>query len=213
MCVICSELRAPQLFHRIARHPWPWESRVLFTTGNVVAIPGIGPLVYPYVLLVTQRHIDALAETKPDELEDIFRALAFLESSGVFPSGRLAVFEHGGCTRGSASCIDHFHLHVIDSKYSVEPALIADYEVNPLSGDAHGLALPQGGYLFAGGYESGKIHGSVAQSSDASSQYFRQRLSELAGQPHWNWRLQMNSHWMSGLMEAFSQRTGAEHVA
>ena len=203
MCVFCSELRAPSFIHSVLQTPWPYPDRVLFSMDTVVAIPGLGPLVYPYVLLVTRRHISSVSETLPEERSDMLRSLRLLEASGIFPSGEISVFEHGGCGRGTSSCIDHCHLHLVDNIYSLQETLSREHSTQPAVVSASTTICERGNYLFAGTFEGSRITGAYATCAYEPSQYFRRHLAEKRGQGYWNWRMQMNSHWMSKAMEAF----------
>src|ERR1039457_1845058 len=166
MCVFCSELRAPSFIHCILQIPWPYPDRILFSMDSVVAIPGLGPLVYPYILLVTRRHISSISETSPEERTDLLRALRVLADSGLFPSGEISVFEHGGCGRGTSSCIDHCHLHLVDNIYSLQETLSRDHVTQPVVISASTTICEPGNYLFAGTFKASQITGAYSPCAD-----------------------------------------------
>src|ERR1035441_3956898 len=114
MCVFCLEGQDPEFANIFLGDDWPYKGRVLVSNERMYAIPGYGPQVFPYVLIVSRRHFSSLAESDSSERESLFRVLSRLRMLRIFGPRPLCVFEHGGCGGSTQSCIDHFHLHVVD---------------------------------------------------------------------------------------------------
>src|ERR1017187_4660666 len=115
MCIFCLEAHNPLSAKAFLGDDWPYQGRVLSSNEYMYAVPGYGPQVFPYVLVISRRHFSSLSEADPPELTAIFDIICDLRRVGVIPAGPVCVFEHGGCSPvQTQSCIDHFHLHLID---------------------------------------------------------------------------------------------------
>jgi diadenosine tetraphosphate (Ap4A) HIT family hydrolase len=205
-CPFCTELMNPAAFRRV-QHDWPFDSRIVHINEKAFVIPGVGPQVYPYLLVLTRRHIVSLATTTPVERRKLIAALDWLLQSGVYPSSSLTVFEHGGCGgNDSASCVDHAHMHVIDGTHDLPSLFRARTETAPaeFSGD---VSLPDvERYVFVGRYAGGgTIHGAVSEAV-FPKQFCRRLLATLVGGP-WNWRLKMHEEWVTKLVRELGPAT------
>lgn len=204
MCEFCLEILHPEYINLILPRPWPYKGRVLLSNDEFIAVPGLGPQVFPYVLVISRRHFVSLTASSAAERAALFLILSQLLDIGLFPSRKLCLFEHGGCcSKAFSGCIDHFHLHVIDGKFDLSSPLCEDYETANVTVTPAGAFDPSSGrYLFTGFFCGGNvIKGWVAQPAEHESQYFRRRLADVLGDRWWNWRTGMNFHWMIRTME------------
>jgi diadenosine tetraphosphate (Ap4A) HIT family hydrolase len=185
----------PSLFREV-QHDWPFPSRIVHLNRRAFVIPGVGPQVYPYFLVLTRRHTLALASATPDERRDLIAALDWLLHTGIYPSSSLTVFEHGGCGGAdSASCVDHAHLHVVDGKFDIQAPFAAQATTAPTVLSSEMPLPPMERYVFAGTYDgSGVINGRIAEGA-FPKQFFRRLLGNIVGGP-WNWRLKMHEEWV-----------------
>lgn len=194
-CPFCSELMDPSVFRSVQRD-WPFSSRIVHLNRRVYVIPGIGPQVYPYLLVLTRRHIVSLASATPEERRNIVAALDWLLQTGIYSSQRLTVFEHGGCGgNDSASCVDHAHLHVVDGQFDIQSLFEAHTPTTSVLLGAED-SLPQMlRYVFVGSYDGmGVIRGAISDGI-FPKQFCRQLLASIVGGP-WNWRLKMHEEWV-----------------
>lgn len=211
LCPFCAEWKDPQYFKAYIGNTWTHEHRVLYRDSECFALPGYGPQVYPYALIVPSRHCtEMLGVLDITHRLSIFRVLDKLLMSELFPSNRLSIFEHGGCRGQVGSCIDHAHFHVLDSSVSVRHWFREDRpDAVPISWSATSGPTDLNNYLFAGEYDGdGIIHGFCASDDETESQYFRRLLARRLGLGHWDWRSGMNDHWMKRLVDEFWQRVG-----
>ena len=204
-CVFCAELKEPSRFGSYYPTKWPYEDRIIWRGRHAWCVPGYGPQVFPYILLLTQRHVRSCSEVSGTEREDVFRCLEFLRTSGIYPSFGLTVFEHGGCDP-LESCMEHFHLHVVDG--SIDLARF----VAPLNAEAREIrALSsfnlEGRYLLVGYYRGeGRIDARVVSGYRSASQFFRRALAALNGSIEWDWRTGMNPDLMLRVLRYFRPR-------
>jgi hypothetical protein len=184
---------------------------VIYADDSVIAIPGLGPQVYPYVLVVTRRHFSGFADSTPSERQALLDALHALLSLGIYPSQSLCVFEHGGCGGMTIGCIDHCHMHVVDGAFALHDALAARVvDVSPASLSATEVLRPADRYLFAGPFGGGRcITGVLTHVIPPSRQYFRQLLAAELGSDEWDWSLRMNEAWVLRLVAEVAAKTGA----
>jgi diadenosine tetraphosphate (Ap4A) HIT family hydrolase len=203
MCVFCLEGRDPEFAKIFLGDDWPYAGRILASDEHMYAIPGYGPQVFPYVLIVSRRHFSSLSESDSCERESIFSVLAKLRALSVFGPNPLCVFEHGGCGGSSHACIDHFHLHVIDGSIDLSSQLNGDYETEPVVVSPRSTFAASGRYLFTGRVSKPDlIEGTLVRSTELESQYFRRKIAEATGQDGWDWRAGMNPDFMVRVMQA-----------
>ena len=202
MCIFCLEANNPMLAKAFLGDSWPYESRVLFSNDHMYAVPGYGPEVFPYVLIISRRHFSSLSGASPLERAAIFDTIDGLRQIGVVSSGRVCVFEHGGCGPSQTqSCIDHFHLHLIDPVFDLCSFLEQDYEVERAIVTRDQGLCARGRYLFTGIIDSeDTMNGVVAHPVETERQYFRKKISEVTGQSIWDWHCGMNPNLMLDVM-------------
>ena len=133
----------------------------------------------------------------------ILSALRYVRALPLFASSAICVFEHGGCSDATNSCINHFHLHLINNNLDLTSELSSEYEVRRAEVSPNDTLTVAGSYLFVGrfnGHDS--IHGFVAPCLQREAQYFRKKIAELTGQPIWDWRADINREMMLRTMNS-----------
>ncbi len=209
-CVFCIESVRPEYANVFLEKGWPYCGRTIWSGEHVFAVPGLGPQVFPYALILPRRHIGALSEVSAGERSEVLSALSFLESLNVFEGPMLSVFEHGSC-KGDASgaCLEHAHLHVVSGRFGVVEALQSDHDVARVTFDKERTIACREDYLFAGHFDGEKIEGVVADAAAEQSQYFRRAIADMIGNPRWDWREMMNPDFMRLFMHvAVRQKQG-----
>jgi diadenosine tetraphosphate (Ap4A) HIT family hydrolase len=204
-CPFCLELENPSYSLNFLGSTWPFSDRILFSTDHATVIAGYGPQVNPYALVVPRRHLQSVAETTREERASVLDCLDKLLSMGVFPSGKLSIFEHGDCGgRRHHSCLEHCHLHVVDGAIPIAEWLREEClgcEEAALSVDSNWAAGRA--YLWAGAYAgNGCATGLINQDGSDRSQFFRRLIARRLGQRKWNWREGMNPDYMRDLVQA-----------
>lgn len=200
MCPFCIELLQPQYGCALLRPDWPHPDRILATEPDAFAIAGYGPQVYPYALIVTNRHITSLAEATASERLSVLHCIDRLQMLSPFRGLAPAVFEHGGKGGSACSCLEHCHLHVISGQYPVQAWLEEEEACEPAMMDEQRGFGVGGSYLFAGRYSGGRLVGVTAQPEERTPQYFRQMLALRLGLTSWDWREGMNVNFMRDLV-------------
>lgn len=187
-------------------------SRTLFQVGEVTLCAGLGALVEPYVVAYPQEHYKATSELPASTCSDLLSAMKRCLASGLFTSGSMAVFEHGGGTdvaSGVASaCLEHCHLHLIDGSFDLQNDLIHLY---PHAVDVElttsGSFFAEPGYLFAGRFGGhGSLTGKKVDKPSCGSQFFRRLLAAKTGVLEWNWRLSPNPEAANRLCAEWNRR-------
>ena len=79
-CVFCNDAEDPSYANCFLGSDWPYNGRIITQTDTVFVVPGYGPQVFPYALIITNRHITSLAQTTKRERNDIFECLSRLQA-------------------------------------------------------------------------------------------------------------------------------------
>lgn len=211
-CPFCAEIADPRHYRLVVNRHWPFDNRILYRNEKALIIPGHGPQVYPYALVLSQVHQPAYAQLEGGDQIAMRDCLKHLLITGFF-GPTLSVFEHGGTElRGASSgcqCINHCHLHVIGGEYPVANWFHQDYDGPLVRQDNFGVTVnnvPVRDYLFAGYYhrpgnEDFRFEGWVGKCERRESQYFRRLLAQKLNHRQWDWRHGMNHEHMRCLYQ------------
>lgn len=203
MCPFCFESQNPPYAKAFLGASWPYPDRIIFSDPDVFVVPGYGPQVFPYLLLISRRHFTSFADARPTERIAVLNALRYIKSLPLFSSSAICVFEHGGCSDETHSCISHFHLHLIKDEIDLESELRSEFEARRF--EISGIhALDVGGpYLLAGRFDGrDTINGFIAACPTRQAQYFRKKIAEITNQRIWDWRTGMNREMMLRAMNS-----------
>lgn len=167
--------------------------RILEEGSHSYLAAGIGALVFPYVLFVTRRHVTGFDAASLQEKLELRSMLDRCLKSGLFPSGRLTLLEHGGIGSDSCNCVDHCHIHIVDGDLDVTKFLLLTkepIESCPIRWDDHTPAFPKKPYLWVGSYQMGirQVEGVACPAAEHGRQYFRRILAALIRSEQWDWR-------------------------
>lgn len=202
-CIFCREARDPRTALSFLGADWPFEDRLLVESPRIFAIPGYGPQIFPYILLITRRHIISFSELEPDERAELLEIISVVaERLGLVA---LAVFEHAGC-RDFYSCIEHFHLHLVPPVFDLRRSMLELDYVDLVIRKEEGVDV-DGAYLLAGWWRrsTDAIEARIARVASKQDQFFRKEMAGLLKQTKWDWRLGMNEEWMRILTAIFKR--------
>jgi hypothetical protein len=172
----------------------------MFKNHLAMVIPGHGPQVFPYALVIPNRHAPSFMSLNDEERGYVFEALDFLSSLKVYGKD-LCVFEHGGGGGFNCQCIDHCHLHAVEVSWLTlmeeqfrsvsfpDKSQIASLVLD----DASHRATPLS-YLFLGKHCQGgkQLQGLGVRPRARQKQFFRVLLANClaakGGSAVWDWR-------------------------
>lgn len=106
------------------------ENTIIDETDNFYVLPAVGSLVDGYLLIVTKRHVNSMADLTDSEsyeyieLIDKYRK-RFKSIYKRYP----IIFEHGTPKvhlKNKASSVDHAHTHIVNHNYLDEGKIIED---------------------------------------------------------------------------------------
>jgi diadenosine tetraphosphate (Ap4A) HIT family hydrolase len=202
-CPFCVEIANHDAYRRDWNPNWPHPDRILFEAPGVIIVPGHGPQVYPYALVIPTVHRPSFMSLNAEERAPLFAALDFLAGLSVYGK-YLCVFEHGGGSGNSCQCVDHCHLHVISIARGLQSAFLQS-EMRERSksielDDAKHRQAPES-YLFIGMHGRGyrTLVGEFVTPAARERQYFRRLLAETMGLDWFDWRTGANQAFMEQL--------------
>lgn len=77
MCIFCAEIDQPDIVKTVFGSYFRHKHRIIYADDNILAIPGYGPQVYPYILALTKRHIPSFWEHQKMKKKVIFIFLMY----------------------------------------------------------------------------------------------------------------------------------------
>jgi len=185
--------------------PIPYSDRILYSDNHVIAVPGLGPQVFPYIIVVTRRHVTSFAAANCQERNSVLDCLEFINNSGIYGNDSLTVFEHGGAVSDGCSCIEHCHLHVVKASLKIKQHL------GWFDGAEQVLISPNSsfeqnrGYLLIADYRNGELKGRVYSTEFIERQYFRKVLSVMIKDADWDWKGMKNNDMIIRTIEYFKR--------
>lgn len=201
-CTFCDELHSPDLIHTKVTN-WPYDDRFIFKNKFWTVMPGYSPQVYPYVLVLCNRHITSFFECTIEERFSFIDILFLLKSSPAFREEKINFFEHGGSVCGY-SCIEHCHLHVISEEYDLLNEFKKREQVISIASNFYDYQGINNCYLLWGTYIlNGSVTIDIAFPQKKEHQYFRKLLAEAIHDDRWNWREGINKEYMIRLAQLF----------
>lgn len=204
ICPFCSEAVNPA-YYKVLDGDWSFPNRIMYRAPDdgAVVFPGIGPLSFPYALVVPRVHQPSLFSCSLETRESIFDCLGWAFQLPSFrKAGGLVVFEHGGGSTPSESscqCINHCHLHLIGRDVGEELIERFRGDKDPVLAVFSQTEMPDvSDYLLAGVFQ-GNIYGCLGICPQERSQYFRRVLANIVGSTAYDWRQRMNPELMERL--------------
>jgi len=170
------------------------ENTIIFENANFIVVPSLGSIVDGYLMLISKRHINSMAELSNDELADLvvvlndMKALLF-KNYGVSP----IVCEHGSgiIERDKASSsVYHAHIHIVPINFDEQrhKEIIAECKMRQIDIVKDLQNYCQVPYIL---YIDEKQNAHISKSTDIimPSQYMRKKIAEQEGlSDKWNWR-------------------------
>lgn len=193
MCIFCEEIENPKIAKKLFGESFAYDNRIIYSDENILVIPGYGPQVYPYILVMTRRHTPSFLDITANEKRSFFDFFEILLDSGLYQGNSVCVFEHGGDPRNGCSSVTHCHLHVIEEKYGLFEKIDWKEDQKNITLTKSSRLVRHDNYLLIGKYEAGQFHMKLNTRPANEHQYFRKKLSHLLGVSEWDWRIGMNN--------------------
>ena len=193
MCIFCEEIKNPRLVKKVFGQSFKYNSRIIYSDKNILAIPGYGPQVYPNILIMTRRHIASILNITIDERRSFFDFFEILLQSGLYEGDALCIFEHGGEPRYGCSSVTHCHLHIIEEKYGLFDAINWGKDQENIVINKTNQFVHCNEYLLIGRYKSGRLSVKLNKTPANEHQYFRKYLAHILNSSEWDWRIGMNN--------------------
>lgn len=202
MCIFCAEIDQPDIVKSVFGSYFRHKHRIIYADDNILAIPGYGPQVYPYILVLTKRHIPSFLGASKNEKESYFHFFDVLLKSSVYHSDSLCIFEHGGEENGGCSSITHCHVHVIEGDLGFYNYIDWEDRQQKISISPQDEYKAPQNYLLIAEYREGKMTAKINTSPVNVHQYFRKCLSEIVDCEEWDWRTGINNElWIPKLID------------
>lgn len=176
---------------------------MIWEDNKVLAIPGLAPQVYPYVLILPKRHVISWTQMDEDENESFIESLHWLMSRGPLIGDNLLIAEHSGIFP-EGSCMEHCHLHVVKALCSVDLIFGDEFDTIPFTGNRLKCCIP---YVMAAIFNGREFIGKFVENSCGGNQFFRRKLADCCGINWWNWQDRKNSEWMIQLYNEYNDIT------
>ncbi|RYG65272.1 HIT domain-containing protein [bacterium] len=179
--------------HGATKEKMGWGfNRTIFNTHSFAVTAAAGCFIEGYLLIITKRHIQSLAQLDAAEREELayLKRLIANFHKEYYP-GSTHFFEHGSCEESSsASCINHAHLHAIPLIEGIANLFQRDFSPANLASKEIPRSFNSKSYLYLDSSldPSGALIAQIP--NGAPSQYFRRLCARRNGiNERWNWRI------------------------
>ena len=191
-CYFCEERRFT-LNNKLemARQNW-----VIYKDDNVFVTPDIAPVVKGHFLIVTNHHMNSLANGNLEIYKSFLKAKEYLKQK-IYKSENVLFFEHGAVIPHTAGgCIDHAHIHAIPLEYDIDIDgflekyhLLNTSKVKITYNNLQEFAKKEIPYIL---YETNK-EGVMRKANKIPSQFFRLLISNYYPKEY-NWKIQYKAN-------------------
>lgn len=179
------------------------KSHILWSDENISIIPSIGALNDTHVLIVPNRHVEAMCELNSIELQSVMTAKKMLDE--LF-NNCVIYFEHGSCIKNketSASSIVHAHLHALclENDESLKTWFAKFFKATELdfSNISSICSDLKTNYIFYQGLDK---KGLITYSDFFESQILRREISKYT-KVEWNWRTYTNINLVNSVIRKY----------
>jgi diadenosine tetraphosphate (Ap4A) HIT family hydrolase len=187
MCVFCLKFNAQRSSEK---EEFDFE---LFSENGFVVTPGLGAFVEGYLLILPREHYFSCA-SMPWSMIQYLNALVREVKQALLPIyGPTVVFEHGGScsTAGSSACINHAHLHVFPTKYSLLSELAGIHRPQKLIAPMQfSTEHKNTSYIY---FEDQARNAWLIDAEGLEKQYIRKILAKKHGVPE-EWHYAIHEH-------------------
>jgi diadenosine tetraphosphate (Ap4A) HIT family hydrolase len=181
-----------------------WYDVSLYSTPDVVVVPGLGASEAGYVLIVPRSHYTSLACLPSPALDDIRAAKGLVDEVLSVCFRRPVFFEHGpgDAAIGAGGCIEHAHLHALPTEIDLLALLEQRHPLNPCGDLAHLGALRTTSYIYVEQASRGFV---LTPPASVPGQYVRRLLAAAQGTPdQWDYALFPNYAAVESTIEKLS---------
>ena len=182
------------------------ENTVIYETENFRVIPSIGALADGYVLVVTKKHVNSLAELDEEQKKE-YENLVY-KVSDIFKKvyGKTPIlFEHGTSNINnsmSANSIIHAHSHIVNFEFQNEGEFLEKYNFASVQSFDE---VKKENYIY---FQNGNGAKFVTYQFDSVSQLMRILIAnEVNKENQYNWREFDFKDNILGMLEKIKNRT------
>lgn len=160
-------------------------------TENFIVVPDLGAIIEGYLLVITKKHLNSMAELSTECLHELHFLLNLLcgvteKIYGVWP----ILFEHGSAPpetkKISQSSIYHAHMHLVPYIFKNPDIVIKEAEMCLFDGIEYLNNYSGSSYVY---FRTQKSKEYITVNRSLPSQYMRQKLAiDVDRGLEWNWR-------------------------
>ena len=105
---------------------------IIEETNNFIITPSLGALVDGYILIISKKHYNNMAELNKEEKKEYLKLInkyrgIFIKIYNKYP----IIFEHGDIkNKINNSCIVHAHTHIVNINFKDETNVINELKFN-----------------------------------------------------------------------------------
>lgn len=207
LCGLCHEVGGSSINIESKKYAKLVESKrnIIYQTLNFCVVPSFGALHETHVLIVPRKHVFSMAQIAENwtELNAIKQKIQsfVLEKCG----NNVVFFEHGTGLREDTSggCIDHAHLHSIESNAEFNKSVLSVIASKNFQKSNLSFANVEEGYLY---FQDVFQSEWIVNTPRLPSQFFRQLYSKSnINVKVWNWRNHMNIGMIENVLRFYKE--------
>jgi len=193
ICTFCDELagNSNAYFYQLADYlGYPYDDRVLASTENFVAIPGLGALTEAYVLILPREHYLAIGGLPESLLNEYLEFKAQIWSMLDERFGEVISFEHGpaGPSLRAGCCVEHAHLHLLaPCSLKIQDLLSSYFNLVAANEWKTIQAFHRGGLPYVYCQDNQQNGFAAVTPRQMPSQFLRRLIANTLGIAEWDW--------------------------
>lgn len=180
----------------------------IYETDDFLVVPVLGSIIEGYIMIITKKHINSMAELEPKKLNELNSVIEFLGNIcqkiyGICPT----VFEHGSASSEvkmvSQSSVYHAHMHIVPFEFENMSEIVKESGMKQIKGINAIHDYREMPYVYCRDHNKLSY---ITINENLPSQYMRRKLAtEVGKNDEWNWREYPFIEHVAGTINAYMQ--------
>lgn len=190
-CKFCDIVKKSRLCHNETNKKVAIYDTTIYETKSFLVIPDLGSIVEGYLLIITKKHLNSMAELKIEQLYELNGLINMLSELAERIYGIIPVlFEHGSAPfemkMNSQNSIYHAHMHLVPFRFESSDKIIQEAGMNLFEGINCLNKFHRTSYVY---YRTQQKKDYITINQNLPRQYMRRKIAiDSNKSDKWNWR-------------------------
>lgn len=190
-CKFCDIVKKNNLWNKGADEKIPIYDTIIYKTKSFLVMPDLGSIIEGYLLIITKKHLNSMAELNIEQLNELNVLINMLSELAERVYGIAPVlFEHGSAPlevkMNAQSSINHAHMHLVPFKLENSDKIIREADMKMFNGISCLNEFQGVSYVY---YRTQQKKEYITVNQSLPRQYMRRKIALDSNESDkWDWR-------------------------